>query len=967
MPRKPPAARLGRVFFFAWILIAAALVAACGGGSGGSAPPMPSPLALQPGSVTLGAGTTETFAASGGQLPYGYSIVSGPGAIDSASGVFTAPTAAGSATVKVTDASGESATASVTINGALAVVPASITMTASSAETLQFAGSGGGGGYQYSVVSGTGTVDASGAYTAGTVSGRDTVQVRDAQGTVATATVQLVRLRTNGIVNSIVSNDTSLYLGGSFTAVNPYFTPRLVILDAAAGKPQLQCDLSSGFDAAVRTSVLVNNSLYVGGDFTSYKGQPANALAKLDAKTCALDTNFTQPSGFSGNMGSNASIPPTATTSVQVIAISGSSLFVAGSFTSYRNLPALSLAKLDLQTGVLDQTFTQSSGPDSSLTSLTVSADSLYIGGGFSHYRGATLTPGGPLKLDINSGVMDSAFRPATPAGHSTSTLLYSNGSLYVGAFSSQASQADKPLALSKLSGATGQIDTNFVAPMVAGFSTNKVDCLVASGQSLYVCGEFQTRSGSLAGLGKIDPATGAADNSFQTGLTLGNVFSLAVTGTKLIVGGQFQGNDGLYHNDVKRLDAATGAIDASFGLNPGASGFVLTVTAGTDFVYAGGTMLTYGGNSAWNFAKVDAKTGVADTVFLANSGVGATVNQLLLSGSSMFVGGQFTNYIISSTTPSSAVLLKIDANTGMLDPTFVTGSGFIAYPGVNFVLYAPASVKAMVLSGRSLYVGGLFTQYNGQPAMDLAKLDASSGSLDLTFTQPAAFLLPTTPGPASGLPQVNALASTPAALYVSGNFSQYQGAQEVGVMKLDLNSGVADTAFAPVFASSISGPFSDAMLVSGNNLYVGGSYQANPLAAPGETPTPGLFKLDATTGAVDMAFTAAVPLNPVNGTTAVNALALSGTSLYVGGIFERDLGSGAAGTTNLIKIDATTGALDTTFSQLSGLDGQIDALDLETDALYVGGSFSHYRGDRVGGSLLLDPASGANRDAAAF
>jgi hypothetical protein len=228
--------------------------------------------------------------------------------------------------------------------------------------------------------------------------------------------------------------------------------------------------------------------------------------------------------------------------------------------------------------------------------------------------------------------------------------------------------QTDQSLALSKLNGTTGEIDTHFVPPLVSGSILDKVDCLVASGTSLFVCGEFQLRNdGSQGGLAKIDAATGTVDSSFRTGLTVSSVFSLAVAGTKLIVGGQFQGNPGFYNADVKRLDAMAGAIDASFGLDRGPSDLVLSVTAGTDFVYAGGSMLTYGGNIASNIAM-------------------------------------------------------IDANTGLLDPNSVVGSGFLAYPGVNFVVYEPASVNAMVLRGGSLYVGGIFTEYNGQPAMDLAK-----------------------------------------------------------------------------------------------------------------------------------------------------------------------------------------------------------------------------------------------------
>src|SRR6201996_4677068 len=154
MPRALPIARFRNICFSGLTLVATLWIAACGGGGSGgasTAPPTGSPLTLSPVTTTVGAGTSETFVASGGQPPYSYSVASGTGAIDSTSGVFTAPSAAGSATLKVTDAGGQNATAAVTINAAFAIVPATITMTASSAKTFQFSGAGGTGGDQFSL------------------------------------------------------------------------------------------------------------------------------------------------------------------------------------------------------------------------------------------------------------------------------------------------------------------------------------------------------------------------------------------------------------------------------------------------------------------------------------------------------------------------------------------------------------------------------------------------------------------------------------------------------------------------------------------------------------------------------------------------------------------------------------------------------------------------------------------------
>ena len=143
-------ARLSRIAVIVLTSILPTLIAACGGGGGGSGgsgswvPPPATPLSLQPTSAVLGVGTTQKFAASGGQAPYSYSVSTGTGTVDS-SGVFTAPASPGTATVRVVDAAGASSTASVTTNASLAMNAASITMTASSGQSFQFSGMGGAG------------------------------------------------------------------------------------------------------------------------------------------------------------------------------------------------------------------------------------------------------------------------------------------------------------------------------------------------------------------------------------------------------------------------------------------------------------------------------------------------------------------------------------------------------------------------------------------------------------------------------------------------------------------------------------------------------------------------------------------------------------------------------------------------------------------------------------------------------
>ncbi len=147
-------------------------------------------LAIAPATKTLAVNNVFTFSATGGVSPYTYSIFAGGGTINSSTGSYTAPASAGSATVRVTDSYGNISNATVTINAALAIAPASVTVNINGTQT--FAASGGVSPYTYSIVAGTGAVvAATGAYTAPAANGSATVRVTDSLGNIANAAVTI--------------------------------------------------------------------------------------------------------------------------------------------------------------------------------------------------------------------------------------------------------------------------------------------------------------------------------------------------------------------------------------------------------------------------------------------------------------------------------------------------------------------------------------------------------------------------------------------------------------------------------------------------------------------------------------------------------------------------------------------------------------------------------------------------------
>ena len=112
------------------------------------------PLAITPATVSLDAGGTITFVASGGTPPYTFSISSAGSsppapAVGSSTGSYSAGSNPGTDTVKVTDSAAASATATVTVTAATSTVNYAIPT-----ETLPAGGTGGtalGAGYSFTL------------------------------------------------------------------------------------------------------------------------------------------------------------------------------------------------------------------------------------------------------------------------------------------------------------------------------------------------------------------------------------------------------------------------------------------------------------------------------------------------------------------------------------------------------------------------------------------------------------------------------------------------------------------------------------------------------------------------------------------------------------------------------------------------------------------------------------------------
>ncbi|CAN5285718.1 hypothetical protein BH20ACT24_BH20ACT24_16650 [soil metagenome] len=149
-----------------------------------------------------------------------------------------------------------------------------------------------------------------------------------------------------------------------------------------------------------------------------------------------------------------------------------------------------------------------------------------------------------------------------------------------------------------------------------------------------------------------------------------GKVLIVVQMGNKLIAGGQFTrvqepGGPELSRTNVFAFDATTGDIDTSFA--PSINGVVEALAAAPDgqSVFVGGTFDTVNGVVKKRITKLNTTTGQIVPGFNLTVNSGASVEDLVVRGTRLFLGGAFSK--LNGVTRGR--LAAVDATTGAVDP----------------------------------------------------------------------------------------------------------------------------------------------------------------------------------------------------------------------------------------------------------------------------------------------------------
>jgi len=670
---------------------------------------------------------------------------------------------------------------------------------------------------------------------------------------------------TNGPVNSIVYDASSIYIGGNFTQVGPR-TGSAVEIDAgtaAVRQPYLQVQ-----GAVYRVVPDGQGGWYLGGRFGSVKGVPRNNLAHIDADGNVSDWN------------------PNTDGYVFDVELSGGTVYASGNFRHIGGLGRNGIAAIDAVTGVPTH---WNPSADGAVFQIEVSNGIVYAGGRFDNIGNKARHRLAAIDA-VTSAATDWDPNPdLTPTYYTeVDVLTLSGGLLYVGGIFSSIGGQNRNLlaAIDTTSGMATAWNPSPSAPypIVATIASLAVD-----GGTVYVGGQFRNIGGQpRTNFASVDAGSGLATALIADAND--GVLALAVSGGRVYAAGQFTQIGGQERGRIAALDAGSGSI---LDWQPNAASTVQALAVGGNTVFAGGEFNSLGGVRRQNLAALDVVTGAATNW---NPGADREVSTLAIAGGTIYAGGWFTsvgpeqrNAIAAIDAETGDVLgWKADANgqvtsLAVEDGVVYAGGWFtnIGAEARNYVAAldattgvvtawdpnADAPVYALTVDGGRVYAGGGFTGIGGQARTYIAALDPTSGLA--TAWKP---ILTQAPQRRIDYPDgVSALAMNAGTLYVGGYFVVPGGG---GLVALDATSGAVTWKTGP-FVDYISGEQGMvwSLAVNAGTVYAGGNF----VGIAGKTRLY-LAGFQTSNGAV-------TNLNPATNNS-VYALALRGPMLYAGGQF---------------------------------------------------------------------------------
>lgn len=572
---------------------------------------------------------------------------------------------------------------------------------------------------------------------------------------------------------------------------------------------------------------------------------------------------------------------------------------------------------------------------DGRVTTTAISGDRLYIAGTFNYVGPRT---GG--FAEINAPALSRLGRPPEVNGSVRAMVSDGEGGWYIGGLFSRVA------GVARSNGAHVRADGTLDAwnPGTDG----PIECLMATPAGIYVGGQFTNCGGEASpNLALVNRTTGASLHWTPT--PDGVVRALATDGTNIFVGGRFANINGVARKGFAVVTPAQSVTALNLAINGSSVAFVpdiYTLVYNAGKLYLGGVIISVNGVARNGAAAITTSNGALTSW---SPVITSRVRVLMLSRGQVFVGGDFevvggqTRVLaaavdtLTGTTLAWNPALSLFGNVhALLDDgqriwvggKFTTATGapalnLIATDALGRVVpglstHTDGTVRALGQDGPHIFVGGTLSSVSGELRGSVAALSLSTGAV-----------LPWNPAVTNGV--VQALAVAPGRVYLGGTF------RNVGLTARNYAAAVDSATGVPLSWNASPDSAVRTILVSGNSVYLGGHFRncgglARKLVA----------LVNNTTGAANAGFDCPLGRTGETATTLmyVQSMALSGTKLYLGGLFDRIRYTSPVSTpirNRACAVNAATGAV---FPWNPDLDGVVRAILPTASGIFAAGDF---------------------------
>lgn len=781
----------------------------------------------------------------------------------------------------------------------------------------------------------------------------------------------------NGEVKTIISDSTTVYVGGSFSSVSPNIRYGCQF-DTTSNIPDLNFNYKTNPNGSVFSSIEDGNGGWIiGGSFSKIGDFNRMNLAWINSD------------------GSLKNWSPKVDGLVRALEIKNGVLYIGGAFKYVDGKPRYSLASFDMITGNL--TSWQPS-TNATVTSMEADSNNLYIGGNFTH----TAESKNRFDLTFSLNNLSSPFYSRiTPNGKVLCSVSDGQGGWFIGGEFTKIGNVERKFLArinsdGTLSSWNPRVDSTvqFMATLnndlylsgkfvyvgdsvrdfgtcVISFSGNlkttdfQVKILSSALIGLYTSGNFIYAYGNQGwgvrrfnASGQMDqwqPYLATVESWNMNGTpnrTRGTAYAAVVEiDTFVILSGDFNwvnGNTSLGNCAV--FSSINGRCLTMYNLVT--NGKITSFAHESSSLFALGDFSSIGGVAKTKIAKINISDFSIDNLDLNLNGL---PYKSVIWNHKLYVTGNFDSVLFVGSGMPSDGIVQIDADDGTVTNfssqvqlsgryietlSFYNAQMYIGgdlITGLRNFTQSVGSCKlnnsipnafrsklngvvyCLKVNGNELLMGGNFTQNGDSVSMRLGSVLKSNGVPSRSYPQ----LINS--GTVYSIVKLNN------SLFIGGSFLGFNN--EVGLAKMDLTSRKlvnTEQYYAWVGAS---------LKVHNNILYLAGYRGEDTYKAYG------LFKINTTT--LDRIWQ-----NQTN--TWVRTVSFNKSKLYIGGDFTS---VSIQNRNNAFALDAKTGQIK---SWNPNVDGLVSALILKDNNVYIGGTFNNVGGQVRTNLASVDKTSGA-------